>query len=441
MFRSSNLICLQGAIISVSLGLRVWFKERKKQRLKDIGLSSFKETKIERTARHIAFFSIYIGIIFAVLVFGIRFYRQGIEASLFCFISIILASSCYSLLKAGRSAFEVGFNRGKTFGITFKEPSTFFRCSACEMVIFQKSGGLTYNTPLVKEFVPIQGSSEELLGILAGVEERLEVDPIAKAIVQFVRESNIEILEPRRIRILSDLGVEAKSHLGNILIGDRKLFLTQGIALGFAEDYAHKFEKQGKTPVFVALNKELRGIFAIEDKIKSEAGIAISKLLKLGIEPLMITGTTQEAAKNIGQRIGIENVRAEIPSSKHAQEIQLLKERGLRIATVQNQNIAMAQPISGDVNFVLEVSPENINRYDISISGTNLDKIPKAFLISKDVKQTIYQNLSFCFTIVLAGSILGALGIAPPWAVAIFSSLCSIITERGLPIYKKISLE
>src|SRR5690606_29109242 len=91
---------------------------------------------------------------------------------------------------------------------------------------------------------------------------------------------------------------------------------------------------EGKTPMYVAKNDDLMGIIAVADTVKETSGQAISKLHRMGIEVVMITGDNRRTAEAIAKQVGVDRVLSEVLPEDKAKEIKKLQEEGKKVAMV-----------------------------------------------------------------------------------------------------------
>lgn len=75
---------------------------------------------------------------------------------------------------------------------------------------------------------------------------------------------------------------------------------------------AEELSKQGKTPMFMAIDQNAAGIIAVADTLKENSKEAMEVLHKMGIEVMMITGDKRRTAEAIARQIGIDRVLAEL---------------------------------------------------------------------------------------------------------------------------------
>jgi len=90
-----------------------------------------------------------------------------------------------------------------------------------------------------------------------------------------------------------------------------------------------ELQNQGKTVIVVSTRKEIEGIIALEDKVRSDSARLISQLRSLGVQPVMLTGDHAHAAEAVAKRIGIDQVKADLlPDGKAGAVAELIEKYG-----------------------------------------------------------------------------------------------------------------
>ena len=86
-----------------------------------------------------------------------------------------------------------------------------------------------------------------------------------------------------------------------------------------------ELEREGKTAMLIAINKEYAGIVAVADTVKDTSKAAITRLKKMGLDVVMITGDNTQTAQAIAGQVGIEHVIAEVLPEGKAEEVKNFK--------------------------------------------------------------------------------------------------------------------
>src|SRR5690606_9274292 len=105
-----------------------------------------------------------------------------------------------------------------------------------------------------------------------------------------------------------------------IMLGNKRLMEENAVKLDEElESKANSLIIEGKTTIFMSIDKKLVAIFALADTIKDESLNAIEELHKLGIKVVMLTGDNTQTAEAIAKQLKIDEVIAEVlPGDKAA---------------------------------------------------------------------------------------------------------------------------
>jgi Cu+-exporting ATPase len=156
----------------------------------------------------------------------------------------------------------------------------------------------------------------------------------------------------------------------------------------------------GHTLLFVARGESLLGCIAVADSIRKNAQEAVTGLHMLGMEVIMLTGDTHEAARSIAGEAGIGSVIAELLPSGKTEEIARLQALGKRVLMVGdgiNDAPALALADVGmSVGSGTDVAMESA---DIVLMRADLLAVPAALQLSRSTFRIIRQNLfwAFCY--------------------------------------------
>lgn len=88
-----------------------------------------------------------------------------------------------------------------------------------------------------------------------------------------------------------------------------------------------ELEREGKTAMLIAINKEYAGIVAVADTVKDTSKAAIARLKKMGLDVVMITGDNTQTAQAIAKQVGIDHVIAEVLPEGKAEEVKNSKHK------------------------------------------------------------------------------------------------------------------
>jgi Cu+-exporting ATPase len=234
--------------------------------------------------------------------------------------------------------------------------------------------------------------------------------PIGEAIVRAAAKKGVESDGATSFKAVAGYGVEAMVGNRRVSVGTRRLIAGRGVELDQATSSVIEAEgkeilqrvqelaKEGKTPVFVAVDGKLAGVIAVADQIRPEAGEAVSALKGLGLEVAMITGDNATVANAVAGQLGVPRVLAEVLPGQKAEEIKRLQQQGKRVAMVGdgiNDAPALAQ---ADIGIAIGTGSDvAIEASDVTLIGADLNGIVRAITLSRATLRTIRQNLFWAF--------------------------------------------
>jgi Cu+-exporting ATPase len=148
----------------------------------------------------------------------------------------------------------------------------------------------------------------------------------------------------------------------------------------------------------LAVEDRVCGLIAVSDTLKPESEGAISELRKQHLRVVMLTGDNLQTAKAISQRVGIEEIVAEVRPDEKSLKVREIQERGEKVGMVGdgiNDAPALAQ---ADVGFAIGTGTDvAIETADVILSSGSLAGIPRAIRLSRATIKTIRQNLFWAF--------------------------------------------
>ncbi|MFQ5721029.1 MAG: heavy metal translocating P-type ATPase, partial [Candidatus Aminicenantales bacterium] len=352
---------------------------------------------IQRLADVIAGYFVPIVISIAILTFIIWFNfgpTPALTFALLNFVAVMIIACPCALGLATPTAVMVGTGKGAENGILIKGGESLETAHKLETIVFDKTGTLTKGEPEVTEIITFNNFSiGEILKFAASV-ERFSEHPLGEAIIKRSAQEKISLLEPQNFKALEGKGVKAKVNGVEVLVGNKKLMLETEINLSSLNNKEEILAQQGKTPIFVALDKKIAALIGVADTLKENSIWAVKKLKELGLEVVMLTGDNSRTAEAIARQAGIDRVLPEVLPEDKVLEIKKLQSEGKRVGMVGdgiNDAPALAQAdvgiaIGSGTDVAMEAS-------DITLIKDDLMGVAQAIDLSKKTIRIIKQNL------------------------------------------------
>jgi P-type Cu+ transporter len=389
------------------------------------------------------FVPIVIGI--AIVTFIIWFFIIGISftAAMLNFIAVMVIACPCALGLATPTAIMVGTGLGASNGIMIKNAESLERLSSVGTVVFDKTGTITIGKPTVTDLIPLNGFSEkEIISIAASVEKKSE-HPLGNAIVEYADNKKVTMHELKKFNSLTGNGIEAEIEKDVILIGNLSLMKNKNVQITEeAISKSDKLSRDGKTPVFIAVNNKLSGVIAIADVIHPDTKNVIGQLKNKNIEAIMITGDNKNTAEALAKEAGIVKLFSEVLPREKAEIIRRLQSDTKKVAMVGdgiNDSPALAQ---ADVGLAIGTGTDiAIESADITLVNGNIKDILQAITLSQKTIKTIKQNLFWAFIYNVIGIPLAAFGLLNPMIAAGAMAMSSVSVVSNSLRLRKAKLE
>lgn len=327
-----------------------------------------------------------------------------------------------------------GIGAASRQGILFKGGNYLDAITKINTVVFDKTGTLTKGIFEVQSLSAANHIPEkELLHIIASVESRSN-HPIAKAIVAYAREQQVEIDTTIDTTELAGYGLKAVVDGKEILVGNSRLLDSEGVLFHPNETSVSPgrnncftgMKQNSDTVVVCAIDRQYAGHILLADTPKEDAVKAIKQLKELNINNLeILSGDKQIIVSKLATRLGISRAYGDLlPEGKVAHLEELKRNPENRIAFVGDGiNDAPVLALS-DIGIAMGGlgSDAAIETADVVIQTDQPSKVATAIRIGRFTRNIVWQNISLAFGIKLIVLILGAGGIATMWE-AVFADV------------------
>ncbi|MDO6849600.1 heavy metal translocating P-type ATPase [Priestia megaterium] len=348
---------------------------------------------------------------------------------------LVIACPC-ALGLATPTSIMAGSGRAAEFGILFKGGEHLEATHRIDTILLDKTGTVTNGTPELTDVRIAQGYEEnELLQLVASA-ERLSEHPLAQALVAGIKNKGIEIQDPLSFEAIPGYGVKATVQERELLVGTRKLMDQHKVNIDTALEEMTNLEREGKTAMLVALDGKYAGMLAVADTIKATSKEAVSRLKKMGLEVMMITGDNLQTAQAIAMQAGIEHVIAEVLPEGKAEEVKKLQQQGKKVAMVGDGiNDAPALALA-DIGMAIGTGTDvAMEAADITLMRGDLMSIADSIEMSRKTISNIKQNLFWAMGYNTLGIPIAAVGLLAPWvagAAMAFSSVSVVLNALRL---------
>ncbi len=362
-------------------------------------------------------------------------------------VTILVVFCPCALVLATPTAIMAAIGNATKHGFLVKEGDALERLAQVSQVAFDKTGTLTYGKPqvaAVESFSP-DISSEELYRLAAEAELRSE-HPLGKAVVRgyqqaYPAETGLEV--PGSFSMLPGKGVKAMTDHVQVLAGNPSLLEENQIsipenALAPAADYVQK----GCTLIYLGIGKSFGGFAALWDTLRETAPEMISRLKRLGLTPVLMTGDHENAAGTIADQLHIDEVHAGCLPEDKLHYIASSQEKGKMVCMIGDGINDAPALKKAHVSIAMGGVGSDIavDAADIALVNDDIRELPHLVSLARRMMTTIKCNLTFSMTLNFAAIILAITGILNPVAGALVhnaGSVLVILNSSLLLTYRK----
>src|SRR5215216_6181713 len=310
---------------------------------------------------------------------------------------LIIACPCAMGLATPTSVM-VGTGKGAEAGILIRGGEALEGAHKLDTVVLDKTGTLTRGEPQLTDVVVENGIREEELFRLVASAERTSEHPLGEAIVRGAKNRGLPLSEADAFEAVSGGGIRARVDGLEVLMGSRRFLSEAGVSEDDLLPEAEELAREGKTPIFVAVDGEPAGLVAVADVVRDESREAVERLHSLGLEVAMLTGDNRRTAEAIAQKLGIDRVVAEVRPEDKANEVKRLQAEGKQVGMVGdgiNDAPALAQ---ADVGIAIGTGTDvAMETADVTLISGDVRGVARAMGLSKATVRNIKQNLFWAF--------------------------------------------
>ena len=361
-------------------------------------------------------------------------------------ISVLVISCPCALGLATPVAIMVGNGMGAKNGILFKTAVSLEETGKMDIVALDKTGTITSGEPRVTDVIPSGGVTEkELISLALSLEKKSE-HPLAKAVLLYAKEQQVDAPEAADFQALPGNGLSGTLD-GASLAGGSFSYISGHTTVSAQEQASfERLASEGKTPLCFMKNGRLAGMIAVADVIKEDSPQAVKELQNMGIRVVMLTGDNERTARAIGAQAGVDEVIAGVLPDGKESVIRSLKEQG-KVAMVGDGINDAPALTRADIGIAIGAGTDiAIDAADVVLMKSRLSDVPAAIRLSRATLRNIHENLFCAFFYNVVGIPLAA-GLWYPifgWklnpmfgaAAMSLSSFCVVTNALRLNLFK-----
>lgn len=344
-------------------------------------------------------------------------------------VTILVVFCPCALVLATPTAIMAAIGNATKHGFLVREGDALERLSKAKVIAFDKTGTLTCGTPEVVAAESVSKSfDKDKIYRLAASAEQFSEHPLGKAIVGCYKKTCAVPASATDFSMIPGRGVCAVVDGKTIFAGNPKLLSEHGVTMTPPQD-AMDYLSKGCTVTYVAVNGQFAGYLALSDTLRVESAATVDSLTRLGVQPVLLTGNNENAAKAIAGKLHIGEVRANCLPEDKLKYIGEYQGKNLPVCMIgDGVNDAPALK-KADVGIAMGGVGSDIavDAADIALVDDEVKELPHLVALSKRMMTTIKLNMTFSMTLNFVAIALAIIGTLNPVVGALVHNAGSVL--------------
>lgn len=342
------------------------------------------KTRIERLADKVCAYFVPCILGISLVTFFLWLGFGNLHDAILHSVSVLIIACPCALGLATPTAVVVAVGKGSANGILFKNGESLESLAKIKNIAFDKTGTLTIGKPTL---VSKQTFSEDGMKLAASI-AKYSNHPVSKAISESFKSETYDILE---IANLDGLGMTGKINGEFLFLGSKNLMEYNKIDINPAAEFIKSAESNAETIVCCGYSGKLVAVFSLKDVPKTEAKEVLKRLEDYKIS--MLTGDSKGTAHEIGSKLGITSIHAELMPQDKVRVIKNLQKNS-HIAFVGDGINDAPSLASSNCGIALSNGQDvAIESADVVLVKGTLHGVPNAIEIARKTFSIIKQNL------------------------------------------------
>ncbi|MCF6354422.1 MAG: heavy metal translocating P-type ATPase [Candidatus Polarisedimenticolaceae bacterium] len=352
-------------------------------------------------------------------------------------VSVLVIACPCALGLATPTAIMVGTGMAARHGILIKDANALEHAYKVDTLVFDKTGTLTEGHPALDQIMAFDHQNDRLLQLAASAQQGSE-HPLARAVLRHARQQGVGLLPVSDFSALPGRGLEACVDGEELLIGNRRLMLEQGVD---PSAFPVQADEEYQTRMWIASRRDslqLLGFVSVTDPVKANAREAIMALKALGIEPVMLTGDNPQVAAAVASSVGISQVVAEVLPEEKVSQIQRLRSEGRVVAMVGDGINDAPALAAADIGMAMGTGTDvAMHTAGITLMRGDPTLVAQALGISRATRHKIWQNLFWALIYNLIAIPMAALGLLSPVIAGAAMAMSSVSVVSNSLLLKR----
>lgn len=333
-------------------------------------------------------------------------------------------------------------NLASHHGILVKDGRSLEKLHSVDTVVFDKTGTLTLEQPEVSTIHCCGGWQETEVLTFAALAEYRQSHPVAKAILAAAEQHELELTVPDDAAYTIGFGVQVNHQGKAIQVGSQRFMQQAEVAIpAMLETVKVHCQKNGNSLIFVAVDGQLAGALELQAQLRPDTLEMVHKLHQRGLKLCILSGDHRQPTEHLAQRLGIDDVFAEVLPEGKADKIRELQEAGRTVCFVGdgiNDAIALQQAdVSVSLRGATSVATDSAQ---IVLMNQSLQQLDQLFEIAYSFNKNLDQTMRMAYipgSVLIGGVFLLHFGMTA--ALVLYSGGVTAAMSKALSPLRKLS--
>jgi Cu+-exporting ATPase len=369
-----------------------------------VALAQRSRAPIQKLADRVSAWFVPTVIAAALITFGLWLFLGPEPRLVFAIVNavavLIIACPC-ALGLATPMSVMVAAGKGATAGVLFRNAEAIEVLRKVDTLVVDKTGTLTVGKPRLTTVIVNDTANaidnRELLRLAASL-ERASEHPLAAAIVTGAEDRGLTLAKTEHFESVTGKGVYGAVDGRRVALGNLGLLEEMQLKPGALAARAEELRRDGQTVMFVVIDGQPAGLLGVADPLKETSAEAIRELHAAGLRIVMLTGDSATTAQAVADRLGIDEVIAEVMPDQKAAAVKELQRQG-RVVAMAGDGINDAPALAqAEVGIAMGTGTDvAMESADVTLVKGDLRGIVRARRLSQATIRNIRQNLFFAF--------------------------------------------
>ncbi|WP_152486305.1 heavy metal translocating P-type ATPase [Nocardiopsis lucentensis] len=401
------------------------------------------QTLADRAAALLFWFALGAAVLTAAVWIALGLANEAVERT----VTVLVIACPHALGLAIPLVIAISTTMSARGGILVKDRLALERTRLVDTVLFDKTGTLTSGTHAVQDVAALEGESSDRVLSLAAAAESDSEHPLARAIVRAAEEEG-DVPSATDFRSLTGRGVRAEVEGSTVHVGGPSLL--EELDLTVPDELAERtrpWRERGDSVLHVVADGRVVGAVALADEVRPESEEAVRELRAAGVRVAMVTGDAQNVADAVAERLGLDEVFAQVLPDEKDAVVRDLQDRGHLVAMVGdgvNDAPALAR---ADVGIAIGAGTDvAIESAGVVLASDDPRGVLSVRRLSEAGYRKMLENLVWAagynvVAVPLAAGVLAPVGfVLAPAVGAVLMSLSTIIVALNAQLLRRVDL-